>query len=354
MIDSDASKHFTGTHSDFTQLKWWRDPKTVKIANGSITEAVGYDTIRVGQLDLKDVWLVPEFCFIRLISTKALNKDGIAVLLENGTATGIKHHSKVFETANTSELYILKNTERAFESTISPEAKEPTEIPSETQNPSESTVDLWHRRLGHTNYRNIEKLRAASTGMAFTPKIKTAGENSCESCLAGKMKESFHKKTDSRATKRLHRLHADISGILPPSIRGFQYYLLVTDDATRCSWVRFLKTKETTEILSHLKQLKTELEKETGNEIAFIREDNGKGEFGQEFKNYLRELGIQIEPSPPYKHSLNGVIERAIGTISRKARSMLYKAKLSQEYWYLGITLTIILWLIVSMIVRMT
>jgi hypothetical protein len=75
------------------------------------------------------------------------------------------------------------------------------------------------------------------------------------------------------------------------------------------------------EIPPYLKQLKTELEKETGDEIAFIRADNGKGEFGQEFKNYLRELGIQIEPSLLYKHSLNGVIERAIRTVSQKARS---------------------------------
>jgi transposase InsO family protein len=288
-------------------------------------------------LDLKDVWLVPEFGSIRLISTKALNKDGIAVLLENGKATGIKNQSKVFETANCSELYILESTEKALESTTNPEVKEPTEILPETQNPSESAADLWHRRLGHTNHRDIKKLRAASTGMAFIPKIKTDGENSYDSCLAGKMKESFHKKTDSRATKRLRRLHADISGVLPLSIRGFQYYLLVTDDATRCSWVRFLKTKETTEILPHLKQLKAELEKETGDEIAFVWADNGKGEFGQEFKNYLRELGIQIEHSPPYKHSLNGVIERAIGTVSWKARSMLYEAKLFQEYWCLGI-----------------
>jgi hypothetical protein len=87
-----------------------------------------------------------------LISTKALNKDGITVLLENSIVTGIKHHSKVFEMANTSELYILENTERAFESTISPEVKKPTEILSETQNPSESTADLWHQRFSHTTY----------------------------------------------------------------------------------------------------------------------------------------------------------------------------------------------------------
>ena len=48
VIDSGTSKHFTDTHSDFTQLKQWRDIKTIKIANSNTTEAIEYGTIRVG------------------------------------------------------------------------------------------------------------------------------------------------------------------------------------------------------------------------------------------------------------------------------------------------------------------
>ena len=38
------------------------------------------------------------------------------------------------------------------------------------------------------------------------------GEKLCEPCLAGKIKESFNKKTDKREGKRVRRLHADLSG----------------------------------------------------------------------------------------------------------------------------------------------
>lgn len=97
------------------------------------------------------------------------------------------------------------------------------------------------------------------------------------------------------------------------------------------------KTKETAELLPLIIQLKAELEKETGGEVAYYRVDNGRGEFGQEFKDTMIRLGVQIEPSPPYKHSLNGVVERMMGTVAAKARSMLYQAKLAAEFWCLAV-----------------
>ena len=59
------------------------------------------------------------------------------------------------------------------------------------------------------------------------------GETACDACLAGKMKESFNKKTDKREGKKVHRLHADLSGIHSKSVRGYRYYLVVTCDVSR-------------------------------------------------------------------------------------------------------------------------
>ena len=97
------------------------------------------------------------------------------------------------------------------------------------------------------------------------------------------MKESFNKKTDSRQTHRIQRLHADMSGILPISIRGYRYFLLVICDATRATWIRFLKTKSTTDVLLALLDVKAVIEKETRDKVVYVRCDNRKGEFGQTF-----------------------------------------------------------------------
>ena len=52
-------------------------------------------------------------------------------------------------------------------------------------------------------------------------------------CLAGKMKESFNKKTDKREGKRVRRLYADLFRYYLASVRGFRYFLVVSCDASR-------------------------------------------------------------------------------------------------------------------------
>ncbi|KAI1003302.1 hypothetical protein K3495_g4899 [Podosphaera aphanis] len=133
------------------------------------------------------------------------------------------------------------------------------------------------------------------------------------------MKESFSKKTDKRTFQPARRLHDDLSGKLPTSIRGYNYFLIVIDDASRCGWIRLLKTKSTADC---------------GGKTAFFTADNGSGEYGQQWKEWCKELGIETQPSPPYKHSLNGVAERAIGYLVQLARSMIFHAQLDWKYYW--------------------
>jgi hypothetical protein len=85
-IDSGATRHFSGYIQDFPSLKRWLVPKAVRLANGSIFEALGYGDINLittkGPYTLKDVWYTPEFT-CRLISTYILNSCGIKVMLKN-------------------------------------------------------------------------------------------------------------------------------------------------------------------------------------------------------------------------------------------------------------------------------
>jgi len=59
------------------------------------------------------------------------------------------------------------------------------------------------------------------------------GEKLYEPCLAGKMKESFNKKTDKREGRRVRRLYADLSRYHLASVRGFRYFLVISCDASR-------------------------------------------------------------------------------------------------------------------------
>ncbi|KAI1002956.1 hypothetical protein K3495_g5246 [Podosphaera aphanis] len=108
----------------------------------------------------------------------------------------------------------------------------------------ESRAQLWHYRLGHVGYKAIEKL-GSNRIIIINKRPVTKRDKACVPCLAGNMKETFNKKTHNRTYQLARRLHADISGILPESFRSHKYFLLIIDDASRCSWLRLMKNKET-------------------------------------------------------------------------------------------------------------
>jgi hypothetical protein len=93
-----------------------------------------------------------------------------------------------------------------------------------------------HRRLGHVSYKRIEQLLEGNSVGLIKPKDKRRllySEKLCEPCLAGKIKESFNKKTNKREGKRVRRLYADLFGYYLASVQGFKYFLVVSCDASR-------------------------------------------------------------------------------------------------------------------------
>ena len=69
------------------------------------------------------------------------------------------------------------------------------------------------------------------------------------------MREILSKKTTKREKLPGRGLHLDTTGRIGTSIRGYNYYLLALDDATRYTWVVPLKTLQTEEVLPHIKEI---------------------------------------------------------------------------------------------------
>lgn len=338
-IDSGATRHFSGYIRDFASLKRWRTPRTVKTATGATFEAIGSGSVTLKttrkDIHLNDVWFIPEFnC--RLVSTSILNDGGVHVVLENRRARAYQGSELMFEGNNSDGLYYI-DLQSTPESSLVSQVSDPdltTNTSDSTLPTSQSERELWHRRLGHPNYRIVDRMPQLALGITFCrPKEFIAGETACECCLAGRMKESFNKRSDNRVTTRVRRVHCDISGLKSTSLRGYHYFLLVIDDATRYGWIRYLKTKDAKDCVLTFKELIMEIETFTQQKVALVRSDNGRSEFGSEFQAYLKEKGIIFEPSPPYKHSLNGVVERAMAEVNKIARCLIYEAKTPELFW---------------------
>nr|GEU56035.1 retrovirus-related Pol polyprotein from transposon TNT 1-94 [Tanacetum cinerariifolium] len=109
------------------------------------------------------------------------------------------------------------------------------------------------------------------------------------------------------------------------SLMHKKYYLVITDDYSRFTWVFFLATKDDTNEI--LKKIIKEIENLVDKKVKIIRCDNET-----EFKNkvmddFCREKGIKREYSIARTPQQNGVAERRNMTLIKAARIMLADSK---------------------------
>ncbi|GJV13132.1 putative ribonuclease H-like domain-containing protein [Tanacetum coccineum] len=182
---------------------------------------------------------------------------------------------------------------------------------------AKATIDesnLWHRRLGHINFKTMNKLVRGNLVRGLPSKL-FENDQTCVACQKGKQhKASCKTKTVSSICKPLQLLHMDLFGpVSMKSINKKSYCLVVTDDFSRFSWVFFLATKdETPEIL---KNFITGIENQTNHKVKTIRCDNGT-EFKNRIMNEFCEMkGIRREFSIVRTPQQNGVAERKNRTL---------------------------------------
>ncbi|GKB83846.1 putative ribonuclease H-like domain-containing protein [Tanacetum coccineum] len=191
---------------------------------------------------------------------------------------------------------------------------------------------LWHRRLGHINFKNINKL-VKDNLVRGLPTKRFENDQTCVACLKGKQhRASCKSKFLNPITKPLFMLHMDLFGLtFVSSLMHKKYCLVVTDDYSRFTWVFFLATKdETSEIL---KNFIKEIENLVDKKVKIIRSDNGT-----EFKNkvmddFCREKGIKREYSVAKTPQQNGVAKKRNRTLIEAARTMLADSMLPTTFW---------------------
>ncbi|GJX47011.1 putative ribonuclease H-like domain-containing protein [Tanacetum coccineum] len=191
---------------------------------------------------------------------------------------------------------------------------------------------LWHRRLGHLNFKTMNKLVKGNLVRGLPSKL-FENDQTCVACQKGKQhRASCKSKTENSISLPLHLLHMDLSGsTFVKSLMKKMYCLVVTDDFSRFTWVFFLATKDETSGI--LKSFITRIENLVDHKVKVIRCDNGtefkNKETNQfyEIKGILRQFSIAITPQQ------NGVAERRNRTLIEAARTMLANSKLPTTFW---------------------
>ncbi|GJS94710.1 retrovirus-related pol polyprotein from transposon TNT 1-94 [Tanacetum coccineum] len=115
------------------------------------------------------------------------------------------------------------------------------------------------------------------------------------------------------------------------SINGKKYIMVIVDDYSRFTWVKFLRSKDETYafVINLLKQLQVGLNKT----VRFVRTDNGTEFVNKDLIDYYENVRITHEKTVPRTPQQNGVVERRNRTLVEAARTMLIFSKAPLFLW---------------------
>ncbi|GJV77122.1 retrovirus-related pol polyprotein from transposon TNT 1-94 [Tanacetum coccineum] len=146
---------------------------------------------------------------------------------------------------------------------------------------------LWHHRLMHLNFGTLNKL-----------------------AKDGKSKKSSHQpKAKDTNQEKLYLLHMDLCGLMRmESINEKKYILVIVDDYSRFTWVRFLRSKD--EAFDAIIKCINNIQVRLNVTVRNVRTDNGTEFVNQTLHEFYENVGISHETSVARTPQQNDVVER--------------------------------------------
>nr|GEZ41470.1 putative ribonuclease H-like domain-containing protein [Tanacetum cinerariifolium] len=276
VIDSGCSRHMTRNMSylsDFQELNGGYVAFGGNPEGGKIT---GKGKIKTGKLDFDDVYFVKELKF-NLFSVLQMSDKKNSVLFTDTECLVLSSDFKLLD-ANQVLLRVPRenNMYNVNLRNIVPSGDLTCLFGKATLDES----NLWHRRLGHVNFKTINKLVKGNLVRGLPTKVFT-NDNSCVACKKGKQhRASCKSKTVSSVDQPLFRLHMDLFG--PTFVKSLN------------------------EIAPVLKTLIIGLENLLSLKVKVIRCDNGTEFKNSDLNQFCRLKGIKREFSVPRTPQQNG------------------------------------------------
>ncbi|KAJ9547005.1 LOW QUALITY PROTEIN: hypothetical protein OSB04_019548 [Centaurea solstitialis] len=315
-LDSGCSKHMTGRKEILHNFKQ-KFCGSVQFGNEQYAPILGYGDVVQDKITIKKVSLVEGL---------GNNLFSIGQFCDKDLEVGFKKRRCVVKTESGKEYFVGSRRRNLYKIDLRDvKAKNTLCLLSKASNQQSM---LWHRRLSHLNFKGLNKLVLGNLAIGI-PDLRFQQEHLCAACQLGKMKRVSHKsKLEHGTEKPLQLIHMGLCGPMR-SISGKKYVLVMVDDYSRYTWVRFLRSKDEAPeiIISVLKEVQVNLQSQK------IRSDHGT-----EFKNkllggYIDSVGIQHTFAAVRTPQQNGVVERRNRTLVEAARTMLACSKLPMFLW---------------------
>nr|GEX18894.1 putative ribonuclease H-like domain-containing protein [Tanacetum cinerariifolium] len=328
VIDSGCSRHMTGNMSYLSEFEELNEGYVAFGGNSKGGKITRKGKIKTRKLDFDDVYFVKELKF-NLFSVSQMCDKKNSVLFTDTECLAL---SSDFKLPDASHVLLRVPRENTMYNVNLRNIVPSGDLTFLFAKATLDESNLWHKRLGHVNFKTINKLVKGNLVRGLPTKVFT-NDNLCVACKKGKQhRASCKSKTVSSVDQPLFRLHMDLFGpTFVKSLSKKSYCLVITDDYSRFSWVFFLASKDETAPV--LKTFIIGLENLFSLKVKIIRCDNET-----EFKNFdLSQFcglkGIKREFSVPRTPQQNGIAERKNRTLIEAARTLLADSLLSIPFW---------------------
>ncbi|GJV55763.1 retrovirus-related pol polyprotein from transposon TNT 1-94, partial [Tanacetum coccineum] len=319
-LDSGCSKHMTGDRSRLMNFVK-KFIGTVRFGNDHFGAIMGYGDYVIGDSVISRVYYVEGL---------GHNLFSVGQFCDSDLEVAFRKHSCYVR--DTEGVELLKGSRGSNLYTISVEDMMKSSPICLLSKASKNKSWLWHRRLNHLNFGTINDLARKDLARGL-PRLKFEKDHLCSACQLGKSKKHTHKpKTENTNLEVLNTLHMDLCGPMRvQTINGKKYILVIVDDYSRFTWVKFLRSKDETPavVIKFLTQIQVGLNKT----VRFIRTDNGTEFVNKTLYDHYEKVGIFHQKTVPRTPQQNGVVERRNRTLVEAARTMLIFSKAPMFLW---------------------
>ncbi|GJV54503.1 putative ribonuclease H-like domain-containing protein [Tanacetum coccineum] len=298
IVDSGCSRHMIGNKAYLAEYQDFNGgPVAFEGSKGYIT---GKGKIKTGKLDFEDVCFVKELQHFNLFSVSQMCDKKNKVLFTDTECLVLSPDFKLPDENQVLLRVPRQNNMYSFNlENIVPTGGLACLIAKATVDES----NKWHRRLGHVNFKNLNKLVKGNLVRGLPSKI-FQNDHTCVACQKGKQhKASCKAKLVSSISQPLQLLHMDLFGPTSDETSGI------------------------------LKDFIRQIENQLNQKVKTIRCDNGT-----EFKNmdiieFCGSKGIKREYRNARTPQQNKVVERKNITLIEAARTNLADLFLPNTFW---------------------
>nr|GFA67478.1 hypothetical protein [Tanacetum cinerariifolium] len=299
VIDSGCLRHMTGNMSYLTTFKEINGGYVAFGGNPKGGKIRGKGKIRTGKLDFDDVYFVKDLKFNLFSVSQMCDKKNI-VLLTNIECIVLSSNFKL-----PNENHVLLRVPRE-NNMYNVDLKNIVPSGDLTCLFAKATLDesnLWHRRLGHINFKTTNKLGKGNLVKGL-PSKSFENNYTCVSCKKGNQHKASCKSKPIGS---------------------------VSQPLQRATWVFFLATKDENSPI--LKTFITGIENQLSLKVKIIRSDNGTEFKNQDLNQFCRMKGIKMEFSVAITPQQNGITKSKNKTLIEADRTMLADSLLPIPFW---------------------